>query len=308
MLDPAPLPHALTIDAEDWAALMCMYSGQEIPVSAQFGASMEATLRLLGSAGARGTFFVVARHAAEQPEVVRDLVAQGHEVASHAWAHRTVSAFSAEDFREDLRRSVAALEDLTGARVYGHRSPLFSLMPDQVWALEAMTDVGLEYDSSVFTLAWRRAGVMIPEQPFVFRLPSGREIVEFPAPARRWGPMTVRFIGGRGARLAPASLFLRHLQEREQAGLPGMLYVHTYEVTAEDLARYLPRSLGRKRWPLAAAAWGFRLGAGRLQRLVRALLGRFAWAPMHDLIGRLREEGRLPVFELPQTKGEDSKI
>jgi len=348
----SPLPHALTIDAEDWAALMCMYSGRPIPVSPQFGGSVADILEMLRSTdglrggcplhvapssagcavGARtpssaavaggessvygtttattpadegvraptaGTFFVVAQHAAEEPAVVREIVARGHELGSHAWTHHLVGAFSADEFREDLRRSVSTLEDLSGRKVYGHRSPLFSLMPDHVWALEAMAEVGLEYDSSVFTLAWHRAGLMIPEQPFIFRLPSGRQIVEFPAPARKWGPMTVRFIGGRGARLAPTSLFLRHLEEREEAGLPGMLYFHTYEMGSGNLAQYVPRSIGRKRLAIQAAAWAFRVGAGRLQRLVRRLLRDFQWAPMRQVIARLREEGRLPVFELP---------
>jgi polysaccharide deacetylase family protein (PEP-CTERM system associated) len=295
----APLPHALTIDAEDWAALMCMYSGRSIPVSAQFGSSVTSTLDALGKAGVRGTFFVVAQHAAEQPSVVREIVAAGHELGSHAWTHRMVGAFSPDEFREDIWRSVATLEELSGQKVCGHRSPLFSLMPEHVWALEAMAEVGLEYDSSVFTLAWHRAGVMIPDHPFILRLPSGREIVEFPAPARKWGPMTVRFIGGRGARLAPASLFVRHLDEREQAGLPGMLYFHTYEMGSENLARYVPRSIGRKRLVMQAAAWAFRVGGGRLQSLVRRLLKDFRWAPMREVIARLPEEGRLPVFELP---------
>jgi hypothetical protein len=209
-----------------------------------------------------------------------------------------VGACSPEGFLEDIRRSVGTLEDLGGRKVQGHRSPLFSLMPSHVWTLEAMAEVGLEYDSSVFTSAWHRAGMVIPEQPFIFRLPSGREIVEFPAPARKWGPITVRFIGGRGARLAPASLSIRHLQEREKVGLPGMLYFHTYEMTAENLAQYAPRSLGLRRIPIAAAALAFRVGAGRLERLTRLLLERFRWAPMREVIARLRDEGRLPVLDL----------
>jgi len=278
---------------------MCMYSGHAIPVSPQFGESVGGLLDMLDQADRSATFFVVAQHAAEQPAVVREIVARGHELGSHAWTHRLVAAFSEDEFREDIRRSVATLEELSGRKVYGHRSPLFSLMPEHVWALEAMAEVGLEYDSSVFTLAWHRAGVMIPEQPFIFRLPSGREIVEFPAPARKWGPMTVRFIGGRGARLAPANLFVRHLEEREQAGLPGMLYFHTYEMGSGNLAQYVPRSIGRKRLAIRAAAWAFGVGGARLQRLVRRLLEQFEWAPMREVIARLREEGRLPVFALP---------
>ncbi len=298
MPDDSPLPHALTIDTEDLASLFCMYAGQAVSVSPQFASSAAAILDRLDAAGVRGTFFVVAQHAAEQPTVVQEIVARGHEVGSHAWKHVPMRAWSPEEFREDIRRSVSTLEDLGGRKVHGHRSPLFSLMPDHIWALEAMAEVGLEYDSSVFTPAWHKAGAVIPEQPFLFRLPSGREIVEFPAPSRKWGPMTVRFIGGRGARLAPAGLSIGHLEERERAGLPGMLYFHTYEMISESLAQYVPHSVGLKRLPIAAAMLALVVGQGRLQRLVRLLLERFQWAPMREVIARLREEGRLPVFDL----------
>ncbi len=292
------LPHALTIDAEDWSALMCMYSGHEETVSAQFGSAISHVLDLLDEYGIRATFFVVARHAAQEPAAVRAIVERGHEVASHAWSHLLVRAFSPEKFLQDILRSVRTLEDIGGEKVRGHRSPLFSLLPDHVWALEAMAEVGLEYDSSIVTLPWRRGGLAVPDQPFIFRLPSGAELIEFPVPARKAGPVTVRFIGGRGARLLPSSVSLRHLREREQLGLPAMLYAHTYELVPDNLARYLPRSLGLKRLPLALSGYAFQLGSGRLRRLASRLLREFSWASACDVIARLREEDRLPTIEL----------
>lgn len=275
-----------------------MYSGHEEKVSAQFSSSISHVLDLLDEYGRRATFFVVARHAAQQPAAVRKIVERGHELASHAWTHRLVRAFSPGEFREDVLRSVRTLEDISGQKVRGHRSPLFSLLPDHAWALEAMAEAGLEYDSSVATLPWRRAGLAVPEQPLVFRLPSGPQLAEFPVLARKLGPVTVRLIGGRAARLLPASVALRHLREREQAQLPAILYAHTYELSPDCLAGYLPRSLGLKRLPLALSGYAFQLGSGRLRRLVTRLLQEFSWAPACDVITRLREEDRLPSVEL----------
>lgn len=299
MSEASPLPHALTIDAEDWAALMCMYSGRSIPVSDQFASTVHSAVDLLDEYSVQATFFTVAQHAQEKPDLVREIAARGHEVASHAWTHLTVKAFSPEAFCNDITRSVRTLEDLTGKPVRGHRSPLFSLMPEHVWALEAMASAGLEYDSSVATLPWHRAGFDIPDHPFIFRLPSGAEIIEFPVPARKVGPITVRFIGGRGARLAPASLSVRHVREREASGHPAMIYVHNYEIIPDGLAKYIPRSMGLKRVPIALAGLAFQLGVGRLHRLVRTLLSEFAWAPAVEVIRSLREAGRLPVYEFP---------
>ncbi|MGQ9731861.1 MAG: polysaccharide deacetylase family protein [Candidatus Zipacnadales bacterium] len=291
------IPHALTIDVEDWAALMCMYAGQPIPVSRQFDSSIRQALDLLDQYGVRATFFVVAQHAAQRPEVVQEIAHRGHEVASHAWHHYLVGAFRPAEFQADIRRSVQTLEDITGTQVRGHRSPLFSLLPAHLWALEAMATLGLEYDSSLATLPWRRAGHLIPEQPFRFQLASGRELTEFPAIARKVGPLSIRFVGGRAARLGPLKLSIKHLEERQRSGLPGMLYVHNYEMIPDRLMAYVPRSIGLKRFPIAGAALGFQLGLGRLNRLVRILLERFTWAPMGQVLDQLHGEDRLPLFQ-----------
>ena len=65
--------HALTIDAEDWAQLMCSYLGRDMPVSEQFASSIERTLDILREHDTRATFFVVASQAVEQPEIVRQI-------------------------------------------------------------------------------------------------------------------------------------------------------------------------------------------------------------------------------------------
>jgi hypothetical protein len=319
----SPMPHALTIDTEDWSAVMCAYMGHTIPVSPQFGSTIHRLLDLLDEYHVRATFFVVAKHAADAPEPIRAIVARGHELASHGWTHSKAQTFSLATFREDLHRSVQTLQNLTAQRIFGHRVPFFSLKPagprpaalksastclggvpapgcvDAAEALEAMAEAGLEYDSSVATLLWHRQGFSIPDQPFIFRLPSGATLVEFPIPARKLGPLTVRLIGGRGIRLAPAGVCLRHLRDLEQAGLPAMMYVHSYEIARDKLAAGVPRSLGLHRLAIALAACGFEVGRGRMVRLVRHMLANHRWAPARDVIARLRDESRLPTVEWP---------
>jgi peptidoglycan-N-acetylglucosamine deacetylase len=296
-MNALPTRHALTIDAEDWAALMCMYAGRTVPVSAQFAASTHAALDLLDAHGARGTFFIVAQHADQAPAVVREIVARGHEVGSHGWAHRLVSGFTRDALREDLRRSTGTLEDLSRQRVLGHRSALFSLLPQHSWALEVMAEVGLEYDSSVAAASWQP--LPLPDQPFEFALPEGRALAEFPVWSQRVGPTNLRFIGGRSARLLPHSFSVRHVREREARGLPAMLYAHSYEVGEGGLAASLPEGLGLARLPMLLSALAFQLGTRRLQALIGRLLRDFRWAPCRDILADLRASGSLPVVPLP---------
>lgn len=107
------------------------------------------TLDLLEAHGARATFFVVGWIADQLPELVREVVARGHEVANQGYSHRTITDMrTPEAFRDDVIRSREALERATGRQVVGHRVPHF-LAPDTLWALDVLALEGLLYDSSV---------------------------------------------------------------------------------------------------------------------------------------------------------------
>ncbi len=281
--------HAFTVDAEDWPQLMCSYLGHEMEVSEQFSTSIAKVLEMLDRHDTRATFFVVAPHAEQRPEIVREIVERGHEVASHGEAHAKMHTFSPKGFREDLRRSIDSLQDITGERIRGFRAPFFSMMPEQCWAWEVMLDCGLEYDSSLTTLLWQNEGVALPDGPFVCELPSGREIIEMPALAQRFGPVTGRLIGGRTLRVLPAGITRSHMRDREAEGLPAMLYVHSYEVTPDRLMRYLPSGLpASDRVKLLISAKAFEIGMGRMTRAIESLRHRHAWGTVRDVIEDLR--------------------
>lgn len=287
--------HAFTVDAEDWPQLMCSYLGRETPVSEQFAASINRTLDLLDEHQTSATFFVVAPHAAEQAAVVREIAARGHEIASHGCRHGKMHSFSPAQFREDLQRSVQTLQQITGEKVLGYRAPFFSLLPEQCWAWEIMLDCGLSYDSSLTTLLWQRDGVGLPDGPFLCDLPSGREIIELPALARKFGPITGRLIGGRTLRVLPSSITQAHMREREESGRPAMLYVHSYEVTPDRLMRYLPDGLSAgDRARLFVSAKAFELGMGRMSRTLARLLDGASWGAIRDIVEELRAQDDLP--------------
>jgi peptidoglycan/xylan/chitin deacetylase (PgdA/CDA1 family) len=111
------MKHAFTVDAEDWPQLMCSYLGHETSVSEQFARSIESTLDLLDERGIRATFFVVAPHAEQEPGVIQEIVARGHEVASHGVTHAKLPEFSPRKFRDDLKRSIDVLQQITGEEV-----------------------------------------------------------------------------------------------------------------------------------------------------------------------------------------------
>ncbi len=291
--------HAFTIDAEDWPQLMCGYLGRDITLSGQFAASISRALSLLDSLRTHATFFVVAPHAAQDPGIVREIAARGHEVATHGAAHVKMRNFSPQAFREDLRRSIDALEKITGERVRGYRAPFFSMMPSQSWAWEVMSECGLDYDSSLTTLLWQNEGISLPDGAFTCRLPGGAEIVEVPALARKVGLLTGRLIGGRTLRVLSRSVTHSHMEEREASGVPAMLYVHSYEITPDRLMRYLPDGLSLgERAKLFVSAKAFEVGMGRMSQALADLGERYHWAPMREVVDDLRNEAQLPEVTL----------
>jgi len=193
-------------------------------------------LDTLGERGVAATFFVVGEIARTNPDLVRAIHRAGHEVASHGWDHRRVHHFTPATFREDVRRSKDALEQVTGEAVAGYRAPTFSITRETAWALDVLAEEGFDYDSSIYPVYHDRYGIPeVPRGPFVVR--AGRhEILELP-------PATLRFLGanlpvGGGGyfRLFPLFVLDHALTQLQRTCQPSvsMLYFHPWEFDTEQ--------------------------------------------------------------------------
>src|SRR5262245_23501370 len=73
-------------------------AGREVWLTIDDGPDPEDTprlLALLAEHGARATFFVIGEKAERHPELIRDIVAAGHEVAHHTYTHPLASFWCA---------------------------------------------------------------------------------------------------------------------------------------------------------------------------------------------------------------------
>ena len=101
-------------------------------------------------------------------------------------------------------------------------------------------------------------------------------------------------------RVVPHRVSIDHLRQREEDNLPGMIYLHSYEIIPGRLAAHVPRTIGLSKWlSIALAAKSFEVGLPRLQRLLHYLLTNFEWAPIRDVIAILRQQKRLPRVTWP---------
>lgn len=192
--------------------------------------------------GATGTFFILGKFAEKHPSVVRELQLAGHEIACHGYGHVQLHLLTPAGFREDLRRAVGLISDITGERVVGYRAPVFSIGSQNLWALDVLADEGFRYDSSVFPIAGRRYGIPDwPHEPRSVRLGSGATIYEFPLTVMRLAGRNVPISGGGYARLLPGWMLRRCFSKAANGGKTWpVFYCHPYEIDPNEFSRLSP--------------------------------------------------------------------
>ncbi len=285
----------LSIDFEDWNQIVDRLLGHPSWDTANkaFPGQVEALMALFESLGVSATFFVLGMTAKNYPSLVAEIVARGHEVASHGFAHEAVYAQSPEVFRDDLQAGVEVIERITGKRPTGYRAPMYSLTRSCVHALETLCDLGFTYDSSQFDSRGHSGSIApVSSAPFVMRLPSGRELWEVPMPTVRLGGMRLPVGGGSYWRVLPKAVLARALRELSAAA-PAALYFHPYEFGPAALKpTAIPsETIGQR----AGAAWQrLRYNPGRalVARRLRSIAGSFTLLPYGSYLARISTRPR----------------
>ena len=75
------------------------------------------------------TFFLLGKHAAAQPRLVRRIAAEGHLIANHSYSHPSLARSSKACIREELIQARDTLEQITGAPVGFFRPPFGGRRP-----------------------------------------------------------------------------------------------------------------------------------------------------------------------------------
>ena len=226
--------HFFTVDVEEYfqvKALESVVRREEWPSRpTRIAASVDALLGLLDRHGVRGTFFVLGWLAEHRPEVVLAIAAAGHEVGSHGFWHERVTGLDPGSFREDVRSSKHALEDLVGKKVVGYRAPNFSIVPGREWAFDVLIEEGYRYDSSLFPI--RRRGYGYPNAqhvPHLIARPSG-QLAEFPLATTTMFGYPVPAAGGGYLRHFPLAVIRRAFRQATDRGEPATFYIHPWEI------------------------------------------------------------------------------
>ncbi len=190
----------------------------------------EIILDFLSRKKLKATFFYLGWIGEKYPELVTQTVREGHEIASHGYAHVMLNKMNPEEFRTDLFRSLEVLNALSDHPVEGFRAPTFSITKETMWALPIMYEAGIRYDSSVFPIYHDRYGIPdAPRDPYLIFSKGEDGIWEYPLTTIQIGKVNFPFGGGGYFRLYPFS-FSRYLMERcRREGKQIIFYAHPWE-------------------------------------------------------------------------------
>ncbi len=215
-------PIVLSIDLEDHTRLY--------GPGARYVANTVRILDFLDGAGVKATFFTVGRIGRACPELVREVVGRGHDLACHSLDHQTLDQESPESFRAGTAEAKAILEDVAGCAVTGYRAPVFSLTKRTAWAADILHELGFTYSSSVMPAPNPLHGFPdAPRRPF--RWPCG--LLEIPCPVADVAGLSVPFLGGIYFRYLPTWAITR-LQRRVDAAEVLWTYLHPYDFDAAE--------------------------------------------------------------------------
>ena len=216
--------NGLSVDVEDWfqvgAFERVIARADWDRLDPRVERNTDAVLALFAESGVQATFFTLGWVAHRHPALIRRILAEGHEIASHGWDHRRIFTMDAAQFRADLVRARRAIEQAGGVAVTGYRAPSFSLDTRTPWAHPVLAEEGYRYSSSVAPLRHDHYGW--PEAPrYAFRPLADAALIEL--------PVTVAEIAGRGVatgggffRLLPAALTDYAVRQVNAAGEPAI--------------------------------------------------------------------------------------
>lgn len=223
----------LSVDVEDW--LQSTWD-RDAPIGEVARTNTLALLERLDRLDVRATMFILGKFAETFPDVVKEIMAAGHEIAAHGHGHREIFTQTRDQFREDIRRNKDFLEQLTGEQVIGFRAPDFSIVTATTWALEDLAEAGFLYDSSIFPVDGGRYGIPSwPLAPAVIRLAGGRSIIEFPITAYPLGGKN-RPVGGGGYHRLLPGFVIRQVMSKVLDERPFVSYMHPYEFNPGEFA------------------------------------------------------------------------
>ncbi len=229
-------------------------------------------LEVFAAQEVRATFFWLGWVAERMPALVREVADAGHEIASHGYEHLRVHEQSPPEFRADIGRTKALLEDIAGHEVRGYRAASFSIDSRNLWALDELREAGYSYSSSINPISHDHYGMR--EAPrFLFRMKDGA-LPEIPITTVEISGLRLPCGGGGFFRLFPYRWSRWALRRVGGEGQASVFYFHPWEIDPEQ-----PRLTGLD----ARTRFRHYVNLSRFENKLSRLCRDFSWAPIREV-------------------------
>ncbi len=271
--------NALVVDLEHWHSNEFLTGYLPADMPDQVTESVRPILQLLERYDVKATFAVLGSVAREHPELIREIYDRGHEIACHAYSHKTLYQLSKAAFDDEIQRSVALLRSITGSRPIGFRAPSFSIDNSTRWAFDVLEKYGFRYDASIFPFKTMLYGV--PDAPVNIYRPSKDDvakhdprgkIIEFPMTVLNTY-RNIPIAGGFYLRALPLRLLKAGFRKVNRTR-PSILYIHPWETYPGTPRLAIP----------AFYRFVAYYGIGSALKKFEALLREFSFRPIRDVI------------------------
>jgi polysaccharide deacetylase family protein (PEP-CTERM system associated) len=183
----------------------------------------------------KSTFFILGWLAKRLPQLVQEIQARGHEVASHGENHLLCSSQSDSELLADLESSKKCLEDIISQTVNGYRAPSFSISRE---TLELIRQAGYIYDSSFNSFAGHGRYGTVDLSGYS---KNGSEAIqladdffELPISNLRLGGRTIPWGGGGYFRLLPLPVYQAGLKRALSRQDAFIFYMHPWEIDPQQ--------------------------------------------------------------------------
>lgn len=278
-LKPQPVLNAMTVDVEDYFQVSAFDPYISKDSWSRYPGRVEANtdkiLTLFSDYNVKATFFTLGWVAQKYPALIRRIVDDGHDMASHGWDHTRVTQLTQPEFAADIRKSKQILEDTSGQRVTGYRAPSYSFNKDNQWTHPTLVDEGYLYSSSIAPINHPFYG--FPGAPRFAHTRADDTILELPITTTRLIGKNYPCGGGGWFRLYPYGLSrwgLNRVNNNEKEA--AIFYFHPWEIDPQQPRVSCSNPVAKFRHYQNLAHM-----EGRLKRLMND----FAWGTIPDAFG-----------------------
>ncbi len=269
--------NAMTVDVEDYFQVSAFENHIQksdwdiIPCRVE--KNVDRILALFDQKDIKATFFTLGWIAERYPVMIKRIVEEGHELASHGWEHTRVVHQGPDEFRADVLRAKALLENIGGKEIKGYRAASYSIGKNNLWALDILAETGHKYSSSIVPIKHDLYGM--PDAPrFPFTV-QGTDLLEVPVTTLAMGSRNVPCGGGGWFRLFPYAFSRWAIRKVNQAdGKPAVFYFHPWEIDPDQ-----PQQAGIK----ARTKFRHYLNLKRMDSRLQRLLDDFNWGRMDEV-------------------------